>query len=644
MDSKNKNIENDLDLDFYISMNNDVAARFKYKYEEIKNHFLKVGYQENRLYSKEQSNLFYFNDWIKYLNINEDIINQKINNEMLAFKHYLEHGKNEKRKIYPKQTKNHNSVNITSQNKYEIIDLDFAKKMNKELSNLSEKEIIKYIDLNNKKEFLLFTINHKNLYLNYDWELYLKDYPDLKINKIFTVKDAINHFVNFGSKEGRTIKPINKIDKVAKKIIKDNTCKNFLNKINENNENLLQLFKNNILDNSNNLDLKKYDVADIKDINKIYEILCLDFDYKYYYKINSIKYELKNEEEYCINHFFENGVKNYLPYSKSHYLLLLNYKWDEFSIENKNNYDSYLEYIKLTYYYNENIDLPDTKYPINQFINEFYNIAYGCSNENILISYKNFLKNENKNKIFPNLFNYFLYSIINWDSFSKDNNLDCKLFEMIYLLKESEYDFSKYKIEFNTIINLNIPDKKSLVNLEEFNDFYNKIVVYIKNNKSIYNFAEINKKFKKLFNKNLFDIPKKFEFMNFIPYKSNKILNLNIIINYINKYDSLYTLLLSVFYQNCNNYKIIILNKCSDPDIDIKIKEIKESLNISNEIFIIDNDELNNNLNIYNDLNKENDNSKFITLKNIIRNFDINLLIDTNHYFINNNVDRKSVV
>ena len=98
--------ENEFDLNFYMAMNNDVAIRFNFDYEKIKEHFFKIGYKEQRLYSKIESTLFYFNDWIKYLNINKDIVKQKINNEILAFKHYLEHGQNEKRDIKYKRSSN----------------------------------------------------------------------------------------------------------------------------------------------------------------------------------------------------------------------------------------------------------------------------------------------------------------------------------------------------------------------------------------------------------------------------------------------------------------------------------------------------------------------------------------------------------
>ena len=474
-----KKLENELDLNFYMSMNNDVAIRFNFDYELIKDHFFKFGYSEKRLYSKIESNLFYFNDWIKYLNSNKDIVKNNVNNEFLAFKHYLEHGQKEKRKIFPKKIIKYETFNLPIDSKYEIIDIEFTKKMNEDLQNMTENEIIYYIDdsIKNNK-FLLFSLNHRNLYENFDWNQYLIDYPDLKINNIFTKKDAIYHYIKFGSVEGRNLKSMNFIKKFIDNSIKNNekdndennekdidqdnenendennikttnTSINFLNQINENDENLFENFKNNILDNSNNLDFEKYNINNHNQIDKIYECLCLDFDYKYYYKLNSEYHELKNNEDSCMEHFMKYAAQYFLPYSKNHYLLWLNYRWDIYAEQNlsKNNYYlAFLDYIKNKYYLNKNVDLPEIKYNLNYFINNFYCIAYEQKSENICISYKNFLKNENKEKIFPNLFNYFLYSIIDWKLFVIDNKLESmKIFELINLLKKVIMIFQNIK-------------------------------------------------------------------------------------------------------------------------------------------------------------------------------------------------------
>ena len=70
--------------------------------------------------------------------------------------------------------------------------------------------------------------------------------------------------------------------------------------------------------------------------------------------------------------------------------------------------------------------------------------------------------------------NYFLSIIINWKTFSSLNNVngELKMYELIHLFKNNGYDFVKYKVEFNSLINLNIPDKNTLIHLEEFNEFY----------------------------------------------------------------------------------------------------------------------------------------------------------------------------
>ena len=691
MNSEIKKLENEFDLNFYISMNNDVAIKFNYDYDLIKDHFFKSGYQEKRLYSKIESNLFYFHDWIKYLNMNKDIVKQKVNNEVLAFKHYLEHGIHEKRNIYPKNIIKYESINIPMENKYEIIDIDFAKEMNEKFINLENNEIIHYIDSHFKNEFLLYSLNHKNLFLNYDWNQYLQEYPDLKVNKIFDTFSAIEHYIHFGSKEGRIIKPnnnllntyfthhennktvINNVDvdnNESKKIINKNNCIYFNDKLEEEYKNLFVDFKNNILNNCNELIYEKYLIKNKEDINKIYECLCLDFDYKYYYLLNSTKYELCNNELDCLKHFFHKGIQLALPYSKNHYLLWINYDWNDYVIKHKltnDSFEAFLDYIKNKFYLHKNLNLPNVKYPIEEFVNEFYCYIYDSESNlelkknDILVNYNNFLKKD-INKIFPNIFNYFLSIIINWKTFASLNNVngELKMYELIHLFKNNGYDFVKYKVEFNSLINLNIPDKNTLIHLEEFNEFYYKIIQYTKNNKSIFNLSQINKQFNKLFNKNLFDIPKHFDFINVHPYanadaKSGTNINdldlhFNFIINYINNYDELYLLLTTIFYQNYNQYKIFILNKCDDPFLEENIHKIKEKLNINNEMIIITNSELNDNLLIYNknknqqlnvddiNIDKELYKSNILKLKNNFKNYDINIFIDTNHYLKNNNI------
>ena len=653
--SQYSKLDKEFDINFYISMNNDVATRFNFDFKNIKEHFFNIGHKEKRLYSKNQSNLFYFHDWIKYISSNKDILSQKINNEILAFKHYLEHGMLEKRSIFPKKIHKYDMISIPSESNFEIIDLDFCKKMNNQLTELNENQIIKFISDNYENRSLLYSINHKNLLENYDWNQYLIDYPDLKINKIFNKIDALHHYILFGNKEGRNIKCLNNFEidcnsddendeKNNSNVQKPNSCLNMLNQIEKNDENLFDIFKNNILDNSSQLDIEKYNIKNIDDMHKIYEIISLDFDYEYYFKMNGNKFNLNKKEEECLEHFFNDGLQNYLPYSKNHYLLFINYSWDLYAIKNNlnrnNKYDAFIDYIKNKYYYEKNIELPKIKYPLNEFINEFYKILYE-ENKNILVSYKNFLKIEDENKLFPNLFNYFLYTLIDWEDFKKTNNLNHSIKDLIFMLKNDDYDFNKYKVSFNNISDLKIPDKNILVELYEFKYFYSKVFNNLKKNKSIQDIVKINNQSRQLFKRNLFDIPKDFKFLDFKPCVSSKNLNLsfNIIINYIHKFEALRELLISIFYQNFNKYKIIIINKTEDEELEEKIYELKKSFIIDNEIIILENEIILENLNIYKDIldNK----IKFPNLKKYIKTFEINILINTNHYLENNNILQK---
>lgn len=653
----NKSLENEFDINFYIEMNNDVAIRYNFDFNNIKDHFYKIGHKEKRLFSKSQSNLYHFNDWVKYIINNKDLLKVKINNEILAFRHYLEHGVHEKRVVYPKKINKYEVIHVPIESNFEVIDLDFTKKINNELTNLKENEIINFVSDNIKNERLLFSLNHRNLYENYDWTQYLIDYPDLKINKIFSKLDALYHYLSFGSKEGRNLKIIKDLDKKIDEKNNDmkdnneeeseekpeNSCLNILNQIDKNDESLIDIFKNNILDNTSNLDIKKYNIKDKNQFNKIYEILCLEFDYKYYYLLNNDQYNIDNNEESCLEHFFNIGVEKYLPYSRNHYMLKINYDWNIKKSKNTKE-ENYLSYIKDKYYYNKYRELPNIKYSISEFIFEFYNTLYKKQHKNILLAYKEFLNNENENKIFPNLFNYFLHAVINLNQFKKDNKLNLSDEGLIRLIKDSNYDFKKYKVEFNNVINLNIPDREKLVNLEEFKSFYGKIINYIKNNKGIHNINEINKEFRKLFNKDLFEIPKDFKFNNYLPYinQENKNLFFNIVISYITKYESLNNTLLSIIYQNFTNYKIIILNKCNSDAIVEEVNEFKKNYNVNVEIIIISNDELKINFDNFNNKKlKTNKNNNNLSIKNNFKVFEINILIDSNYYFDNNNFLEK---
>jgi len=714
-------LEKDFDINFYISMNNDIAIRFNFDFKLIKEHFLKFGYKEKRLYSKNQSNLFIFHDWIQYIIHNKDILSNKINNEVLAFKHYLQYGINEERKIFPKVIHKYDVISIPSKHELEIIDIPFTKNMNDNLKNQNDNQIIKFISENYKtNNNLLFSLNQRNLYENYDWNQYLVDYPDLRINKIFNKTDALIHYLNYGHKEGRNIKlkesgkyitqdnknnnknnnetiennkseslntektSTNKknidkdddnsnnednndqninndnnednkdnndenLDTENKKtninivnLDKKNNCIDLLNEIDKNNENLFDIFKNNILDNTENLNIEKYNIKNKNDFYKIYEIICHDFDSSYYFRLNSSNYNnLKNVDNECLEHFFNIGLENHLPFSKNHYLLKINYDWNVLAKKNDiSEEEAYLNYIKYKFYFNENVELPPIKYHLSDFIQEFHTILYNQKNQHILVSYKNFIKLENPEKIFPNLFHYFLYSIIDWKEFRTNNNLNYNILELMNTLIRNDFNFEKYIITFNSVVNLKLPNKDKLIKLDEFKYFYYKIINYVKYSKNIFNLVNINKEFNKLFNINLFDIPKNFKFDNYKPYinNTNKNLYINIIISYINNFESLYNLLLTIFYQNSINFRIIILNKCDDPELETKINEFINKLSINNEIIIIQKDELLNDLKIYSNLKNQ---VKFMNIKKYIKNFDLNILIDSNYYFSNNNVIEK---
>ena len=94
--NKNENSVNDtsnlkhklFDWEFYVTKHNDLS-HIK-NYSEAFNHFINYGEKENRQFSE-------FN-WTDYLLLNNDLIENNINTELKATEHWINHGKNEKRK------------------------------------------------------------------------------------------------------------------------------------------------------------------------------------------------------------------------------------------------------------------------------------------------------------------------------------------------------------------------------------------------------------------------------------------------------------------------------------------------------------------------------------------------------------------
>ena len=660
-------LKNELDLDFYISMNEDIAQKFEFNYEKIKLHFEQTGKNENRYFSKFQSLLYSQNNWIKYLNKNNDLVKSNINNEKLAFKHYLEHGIKEKRELYPlgiieKKDISNELKNIEINLLKKTPSLTFIKEYYPLMKDKSKSELVKYVNKNLNNKGFAYSLYHEDLYKNYNWEDYLTHNSDLRNAGINIKNDAFIHYISSGEEEGRVLKKIitesdskdNTQEKKPQKIDENINNENINNENNskkieikdeekneENNQNeslildiddtslihihpilsknnnkdeLFQMVKDNINLNDTFIEINKYKHEYINYIHFLYL-----FDEKYYYLMNSEKYKIENNKESCLNHFLNVGMNNFLPFQKEHYLILINSCWQTYKKQNYlnetfSNHDAFLHFIKNKIYLNKSIPYPKNKYKQELFINSFYNLLYDVIEDNASINYYHFLNNENENKLFPSSFYYYIFEFIDWVSFKKKNKIELSNIECFKLFIQHLNNFSKFKLDFKLNQEMNIPNKKELVESKEFKDFYYKIIQYIHQNKSI---IELHKYYSIIFNQSIIQFPQHFQFK-----KSNievdKKYHFNFIIHYINYYDSLVNVLLTLIYQNYRHFKIIILNKNDDKCLKEKIEHFKNTFQFQ----FIDIIEFND----YNNIQFE----KYIDV------FDFNIFLDTNYYLTNN--------
>ena len=643
---------NDLDLNFYILMNNDIASKLNFDKNEIKDYFMTTQNDEKRIFSKEHSKLFLDHDWNEYLNNNIDIRNKNINSEILSFKHYINYGKNEKRKIYSKNIQNQIKNDNNNVNFDKVINFIFCRNFYPFLSNKTNFEILNYINKNKSKTDLVYSDHHSYLFTSYDWNMYINKNNDLKINKINNVQSAFIHFIQYGQYENRKIykkytqekkieEPSSSQEKKNEElpssqekknkelpssdelIINDNyenTSNNILKEFNNNNiDHVYKLLENNLIIQSNYLNLPFSNKIDERSYDFMNNNNLWYFDHNYYYKLNKNYYKLDNDPIFLLNHYLNEGMKKYLPFNKNHYLIYINSDWELYKKENnileEDNYNLLINYLKINVYMNKNIKL-ESKYNYYDFINTFYN-ELNNTNNNIKINYYLFLNDENDKKFFPDIFNYFIYNIIDWNSFKKDNKLNFLKDECFHYFLKNIDDMNHLKITFLNINDINL-DIDLLVKHSKFKPFILEIFNYItKDTNDLY---ESNLLFNQIFNYKVLEIPNDFK----IEKKNDKYssIKINIFIHYLNNYDNLYNLLNSIFLQSHKNIKIIILNIIDDKLLTDKINELKKINILSGiEIAIIDIIDI-----------------KDIQLNNYIDYHDLNLIINDNYFFKNNNI------
>ena len=374
----------------------------------------------------------------------------------------------------------------------------------------------------------------------------------------------------------------------------------------------------------------------------------LNFNYEYYQLLNK-DLKLTNEIEY-INHFIKIGKYECRPYSKEHLYKYYNCDWTKFIndyklIEIKSNEQAlnyYLKNIKNNYKIYSKFD---KKYFSIQFFKEYYNIkntkVEDTKNE-IEQLYEIFLMINDKDKIYFNYSNYFIYNLIDWKKFYENNNLNIENDNKVlyyYFINQ----FSNYKNNFNIDFNIDY-----LENMTEFNDLiFNDLDKFIKyllfnikqkdntyfNNLLILNnyLTKFDKKYK------IIDIPPLFEFNN-----NNKVINESLHFTFIiysyNVENNLYNNLLSILYQNYTNWNIIYINNNSTDNTQTLLNKFIQDFDLNNQIRIIHNKEKKSETNLKYDIYQElNLNTICILLNGNNWLINDNVLIEANNKFIKTN-------
>ena len=343
---------NNFDYLFYLDIYPDLKLKKINTQKKAFEHYQKIGAKQNRFYNKIHSHYYYHYNWQHYLNFYKDLHND-YKNAWSAYKHYMNYGINEDRKIFPID-----KIIIEHFN-WDLFDATFYIEFHNELNLKNKKEATEHFKKIGSKQNKLHSIKHSNLYYNYDWDKYSFDYVDL-IH--LTKKQAFIHYINNGINENRNIYKIN-----DNKIKLEDFHWEFYLFMNE------DLSKNNILTYQEAYEhFKENGIKEDRFYSHSQYLLFLNYnwnqyinDYKlnmtiknafiYYYKYGQNKnhqikniFTEKNFYQEFYNQFnnlkldnFDDCKKNYLkskvklPYSYEHYLIYHFFDWDTIFEENK---------------------------------------------------------------------------------------------------------------------------------------------------------------------------------------------------------------------------------------------------------------------------------------------------------------------
>ena len=534
---------------FNINFYKNFYDEFKnYNNEQIINHYLNYGLNENRLTCKKD----FYNKYKEfttenYKNFNTDLSN--INNEIELMKHYINYG------IYENRIISKNDFLIKNKN----FDIFFYKSFYNLPNNFSDKNIIIHY-LNNKKNTFISKDIFYEIYPLF--EVYLYKYLNSDLDTLNEI-DLLKHYHEFGFLEKR------------KSSIND----------------FFDLYKNfdffiykKFQENSDNLSYIEIIIYYLKSIyNGCYNIASLeDFFRKYnYFNIDLYKIFNNIEDDNYINilyNFYINDKDNivfslesfYKKYNNFNYLV---YKNNNKNIENLNEIDTIIYWYKnnsnSNNYNLNNLNLVSKK-SILIYTDYEFNIN-NLESVNLYMLAKNLEKYGEQVRIYNIYNNYILNNIFN--NFSYDlSDLENKI--IIYSYKISG---NPLKTKFYIKILLNDNNKNSFLN----NNFF------------------INTSDKNIFidkYKNIFDSIIKNNFLYYFAvdnnFNINYLKNNENIINNENIYNNSVSLTFFEFNPLLKNLKKERKKYChnSYDKINIRFKSLIDDLNLSenNDLYQID--------------------------------------------------------
>jgi hypothetical protein len=184
--------------------------------EKAWKHWISYGKNEGRTYlSLKENNLQSIQiidnfDWENYISNNPDLNDSGIDTFEKAWDHWINYGKSEGRSFFQirkdnyklqkyKQNKNLNTNSIVFDWEQYVKNYPDLYKSGIDTFDKAWNHWIKH----GKDEGRLFTSKEKNLKKEFDWEQYVENYLDLQDSGIDTFDKAWNHWIKHGKDEGR---------------------------------------------------------------------------------------------------------------------------------------------------------------------------------------------------------------------------------------------------------------------------------------------------------------------------------------------------------------------------------------------------------------------------------------------------------